>query len=180
MDLAGITNEVVITNNAVDEVVIGTMLSSITMPANSTYYLAMWQDNTLWSAFSQDYLNPCASFIYGTNTSWPASMVPIEDTVWICAAPSLVALGCTAPVNTLSVGNHSTGGSSNNANLSKGAVAGIVIGCVIGTNLLLLACLMLVCGLSGKKTTAKHNNTSIERDASSRTELAHTEPSQMG
>ena len=76
----------------------------------------------------------------------------------------------------------STSSSSNDVSLSKGAVAGIVIGCVVGTNLLLLAFLFLVCGVSRKADStyssgAKSTRPGGERGPHSRIELASTEPS---
>ena len=146
MDLAGITNEVTVTNNVADLLVIATLQIPVTMPPNSTYYLALAQDNTLWASFSQAYLNPCGPVIYSNSSHmWPANLIPVEYSTWVCAAPPLAALGCTVATPTSRVSSSS----SDNANLSKGAVAGIVIGCVLGTNALLLLCLFLACGIGG-------------------------------
>ena len=78
--------------------------------------------------------------------------------------------------------NTASSGSSNDVPLSKGAVVGILIGCVVGTNLLLLLCLFLLCGLRPDKRADfgsdfnKHPN--ARKEPSSRVEMASAESSQ--
>ena len=118
-----------------------------------------------------------------------------------CAATSAVAVAATsapvvtsAPAATSSGSSGSAGGggcistntvggsSSSDTSLSKGAVAGIVIGCVVGSNLLLLACLFLCCGAAvGKRGETSRSEPSTPRsrgaDPASHLEMATVESS---
>ena len=83
----------------------------------------------------------------------------------------------TAPISSIT----SNSGGSSDVSLSAGAVAGIVIGCVFGSNLLLLICIFLMCGGAGRKqagsSTPQKSNS--EQDPNSRIELATQEPSKF-
>ena len=140
------TGEVVLTNPQ-DVIVTAALTSTVILQPATTYYLALWSDDSLYMAFSWNNYNPCAQWNYVSGASWPTT---IPDDGYICATIALAGLGCTTdPTTPLS---SPSGSSSDSVNLSKGAVAGIVVGCVLGSNLLLLICLCLftVNGLSMK------------------------------
>ena len=73
----------------------------------------------------------------------------------VSPAPATSSTGSSSVIggNPTTTTSSNSGGSSD-VSLSKGAVAGIVIGCVVGTNLLLLICLFLACGLGRKGSSS--------------------------
>ena len=70
----------------------------------------------------------------------------------------------------------SSSSSSSGNTLSGGAIAGIVIGCVVGTNLLLLVCLIGLCGLRPQdKRAGEKANTTNQADPASRNTQSRVE-----
>ena len=210
--LLGSTNEVTFVNPT-DGVIVGVLTTPVLLAANATYLLAMWTDNNLYMAYNDAYNNWCGEVTYVSGQPFPASFssttyyfeqycnaIPLAGlgcTVAASSLPSASSTGSSTPNGLTSTGSASTGGTtvitsantnsggSNDVSLSKGAVAGIVIGCVVGTNLLLLICLSLLCGLgrrsSNGSTSSVHKSSrqTSEQDPNSRVELATAEPSKF-
>ena len=194
MNLLSPTNEVTVTNPG-DSIVIGSLATPVLLPSNSSYYLALWIDTALYMGFSLPYSQYCYEIPYVSSQGFPASLTTAPGSLGAeCATVALAGLGCTAPAGssssnsttnppTGSATTTSSGGGSNDVSLSKGAVAGIVIGCVVGSNLLLLVCLFLLFGLGRKSTNngaVSKSRMNSEREPASRVELATAEPSQYG
>ena len=161
--------------NAPDSIIVGQLNVTVSVPPGSSYYAAVWSDNSLYVSFTFDTIAPCMQM--PTGVMFPA----VFPTGSSCGVVDLAALGCTAPTTTSSSGTVPpySSNSSNNVDLSKGAVAGIVIGCVVGTNLLLLVCLFLACGLGNKNGVEKRRSTQQTYEPNSRVELQTAEPSRV-
>jgi len=195
-NLLGSSNEVT-TVNPVDEIVVGVLTTPLTLQAATTYNLAFWLDDSVYFGFSRTVSQWCGPLQYSSTQAFPTSLT--NSTLGFysgCAVAAMAGLGCTIPgsaITTNPSGSSSTAGSapytasssnggSNDVSLSKGAVAGIVIGCVVGTNLLLLVCMFLLCGLGRKSNSSgsvHKTRTNSEREPTSRIELATAEPSKM-
>ena len=220
--LLGYSHEVNVSNPQNDLTVVASLQAPVTLQPRTTYYFAMWADNSLFLEFSAPNNNPCGAVPYiPGGTAWPA-LVPNTGS---CAGLAIVAYGCTTappssatspptttptPTTTAGTGgasptsaaspaspttspstsipppppqSTSTSSSSNDVSLSKGAVAGIVVGCVVGTNLLVLLCLFLMCNwsLKGSGDGVQKAPKNRESEPQSRVELAPTtEPSRVG
>ena len=173
LQLLGNTSQVLLVNPQDGAVVIALSSPVILQPAHQ-YLLVMFSDFALYSSFSYGGGGHCAPVAYG---AWPATFPSSSS----CGPVPVAALGCTTSATaTPTTSSSSSSFSSSDVNLSKGAVAGIVIGCVIGTNLMLLLCLMLVCGLGTNKRHAdagKGFTTQSREDPPSRVEMVHSESS---
>jgi len=156
--------------NPFDEQIVVNWRSPQTLEPNSTYWIAMWSDSDLYLSFSTPYTNPCLFINYGTNTSWPTVMN--MDTCSMATIP-MGGYGCTTSAPTIVGAN--IGSSSSGNNLSDGAIAGIVIGCVIGTNLLLLCCLFLCCTPFMKGGKGEKGESYATNEPSSRIGAEHSQ-----
>ena len=161
--------------NSPDTILVGQLNVTVLVPPFTQYYAAMWSDNSVFVSFSYTTISYCQQMPAGV--MFPA-VFPQQDQ---CEVLALAAIGCTAPTtSTTSTTPYTTNtgsSSSNNVDLSKGAVAGIVIGCVVGTNLLLLICLFLACGLGRNGATDKSRSREQTYEPNSRVELQTADPS---
>ena len=166
------TGELVLTNPG-DTIAAAAFPSPYVLAPNTSYFLAYWSDDSLYMPFTFNVITPCAAVTYVPGAPWPAS-IPNEG--YFCGAIALAGLGCTTSFSPLT-----SSSSSDSANLSKGAVAGIVVGCVLGSNLLLLVCLFvfmsMVRGASWKSTRGKSESESESDSATPHMELAETQHS---
>jgi len=122
------------------------------------------------------------AFVTSIVTTPPSPPTPTSATTTPTArSSSSSSSSSTASSSPITTSSNDSG--SNDVSLSAGAVAGIVIGCVFGTNLLLLACLFLLCGLGRGKSSngsvQKSRQATSEADPHSRVELASAEPSKF-
>ena len=178
--LLGNTNELTVIN-PVAQVVIATLNATVTLQPLTRYYIAVWSDQALAIAFSWNYnsQSPCAVVSYGG--PWPGVLVMNEN---YCPTLPLAALGCTVPAPAVDSSAANCGAQSSSScsggRLSDGAVAGVVVGCVLGTNLLLLICVLLVlgarCGRNGHGS-AKMSEREPSNIAAANLEMAGSEQS---
>ena len=148
--LLSTTNEVVLINPG-DQHVVGVLFTPQTLQTASTYWVGVWTDSTLWMPYGTPLGGPCMHIgQYITNGSWPASFTGPLVSACYGATLAVFGFGCSLPpsaAGSTGVAGSVCGDSScSDVSLSAGAVAGIVIGCVVGTNVLLLLCLWLICG----------------------------------
>ena len=166
---------VITVTNAPDSIIVGQLNTTVYVPPGSAYFAAVWSDNSLYLSFTFNTIAYCAQM--PTGVMFPA-VFPSGSS---CGVVDLAAIGCTAPTtsttSTTPYATNTGSSSSNNVDLSKGAVAGIVIGCVVGTNLLLLICLFLACGLGNKGGVEKSRSREQTYEPNSRVELQTAEPS---
>ena len=159
-----------------------TYSSSASLPAN--FSAQDYNNGVYW----EQYCTPIP--LSATGCSVPNSAVAASSSTGAIgpsqptSAP-LAATSSSTGVAVIAVPS-STSAGSNDVSLSKGAVAGIVIGCVVGTNLLLLACLFCLFGLgrrgsagTGTGSVQKGKQTHSEMDPHSRVELATAEQSKI-
>ena len=126
--------------------------TSATLPANSYIQLV----NGVVEASTQQsviYSNPTVSFTAYSSTASPPTAPSLPTNPVVVNSPSNPSNPSTTPSSTgSSAATGSTAGqtviytssSSNDSNLSKGAIAGIVIGCSIGFGLLCALCTLFL------------------------------------
>jgi len=121
-------------------------VASATVAVNSTIYLTPGTESA--NGLTTAYANPSLTLVAYTATA---------------SAPS-----CGMPSQQV----YSAGSSSSNANLSKGAVAGIVIGVAVGLSLLCVLCVVcLMGGLSGTKRSFNNSGQSGSGNTGSHKQL---------
>ena len=156
------TNEIVI-QNPIDQVVIGQLSTPYTLLPNTGYNIALWADTSIFNGFNSG--GSPAELVPYTSNVWPTVFVSSQAN----SVRAVQAFGCTTPSTSPSsarTSSSSTGAASGNScptpntvsssssgsSLSNGAIAGIVIGCSIGT--LLLGMMVVYCLLAGAITGA--------------------------
>ena len=178
LTLVSSTGEITVVNPTA-QVVVGALNATVTLRPLSQYYIALWSDQALTTAFSFNSATqgPCAMVPYGGG--WPSVLVMNEE---YCPTVPLAALGCSLPpipsaIDAASCPGSSSSNSSSGGRLSDGAVAGVVVGCVLGVNLLLLICVFLVMrARSGeKRATTKPGGREPSNTSAANLEMAGAE-----
>jgi len=149
--LAGTTDIRMI--NPYNQMFTGILSSPQYLAPNTKYYLAMWTENAIYSGFTS---GDAPAMVVPFTQSWPQSFVNDVPN----SQRAVGAVGCTTAARTDGPsgggnGNPQSSSSSGNSGLSDGGVAGVVIGCVIFSNLLILGLMYLCClgGAASKRTT---------------------------
>jgi len=137
------SNQATISNTA-DASLYFSLSSAVQLAPNTTYYVAIWSDMSIFMSESSNYNALC---YYGLNSpygqqGWPTTLGAYT---YECSPSPVAVYGCTIPTPPSSGISGGNAVNENYAHLTPGAVAGLVIGCVLGSNLLLIFLLYCCC-----------------------------------